>query len=41
MNHLYEAIFESPLMWLKIQASCESEGQAMAFFGARFGSEWD
>ena len=39
MYHLYEAIFESPRMWLKIQASCESQDQAMAFFGSRFGTE--
>lgn len=39
MYHLYEAIFESPGMWLKIQASCRSQDQAMAFFGARFGTK--
>ena len=39
MYHLYEAIFESPRMWLKIQASCRSQDQASAFLGARFGKE--
>lgn len=39
MGHLYEAAFESPRMWLKIQASCDSQDQALAFFGSRFGSE--
>ena len=37
--HLYEAIFESPRLWLKIQASCMSQEQARAYFGSRFGSE--
>ena len=37
MNHLYEILLESPLMWLKIQASCESEEQATAFLEHRFG----
>ncbi len=37
MYHLYEIVFESPQMWLKIQASCESEEQATAFLEYRFG----
>ena len=37
MNHLYEIVLESPQMWLKIQASCWSEEQAIAFFECRFG----
>ena len=37
MNHLYEIVLESPQMWLKIQASCQSEEQATAFFEYRFG----
>ena len=37
MNHLYEIVLESPLMWLKIQAPCESEEQATAFLEHRFG----
>ena len=37
MHHLYEIVFESPQMWLKIQASCESVEQATAFFECRFG----
>ena len=37
MYHLYEIVFESPQMWLKIQASCRSEEQATAFFEFRFG----
>ena len=37
--HLYEAIFESPRMWLKIQASCRSQEQARGYFGSRFGRE--
>ena len=37
--HLYEAIFESPRMWLKIQASCESREHALAYLGSRFGKE--
>ena len=37
MHHLYEIVLESPLMWLKIQASCYSEDQATAFFEYRFG----
>ena len=35
--HLYEIVIESPQMWLKIQASCWSEGQASAFLERRFG----
>ena len=37
MHHLYEIVLESPQMWLKIQASCQSEEQATAFFKCRFG----
>ena len=37
MYHLYEIVLESPLMWLKVQASCESEEQATAFLEYRFG----
>ena len=37
MHHLYEIVFESPQMWLKIQASCESVEQATAFFECRYG----
>ena len=37
MYHLYEILLESPLMWLKLQASCESEEQATAFLEYRFG----
>ena len=37
MNHLYEIVLESPQMWLKLQASCESEEQATAFLESRFG----
>ena len=37
MSHLYEIVLESPLMWLKVQASCSSEEQARAFFEHRFG----
>ena len=37
MHHLYEIVLESPQMWLKIQASCQSEEQATAFFEYRFG----
>ena len=40
MYHLYEAEFESPRMWLKIQASCRSQEQALAFLGPRFGSKY-
>ena len=39
MHHLYEVVVESPRMWLKIQASCESQDQAMAFFWYRFGRD--
>ena len=35
--HLYETILESPVMWVKIQASCESHWQANAMLEARFG----
>ena len=35
--HLYEIILESPVMWVKIQASCESHWQANAMLEARFG----
>ena len=37
MHHLYEIVLESPQMWLKIQASCQSGEQATAFFESRFG----
>ena len=37
MSHLYEIVFESSQMWLKIQASCRSQEQATAFFEFRFG----
>ena len=36
-HHLYEIVLDSPLMWLKIQASCSSEEQARAFLEFRFG----
>lgn len=39
MNHLYEVALESPQMWVKFQASCESLEQAMAFFQSRLGGE--
>ena len=35
--HLYEIVLESPVMWVKIQASCESHWQANAMLEARFG----
>lgn len=35
--HLYEIILESPVMWVKIQASCDSPWQANAMLEARFG----
>ena len=37
--HLYEAVFESPRMWLKIQVSCKSQNNAKEFLGSRFGRE--
>ena len=37
MHHLYEIVLESPQVWLKLQASCESPEQALAFFVSRFG----
>ena len=37
MHHLYEIVLESSHIWLKLQASCESEDQATAFFECRFG----
>ena len=37
MYHLYEIVLESPLMWLKLQASCSSVEQATAFLAYRFG----
>ena len=38
-HHLYEAVFESPLMWFKVQVSCESQNNAKEFLGSRFGRE--
>ena len=35
--HLYEIVLESPVMWVNIQASCESHWQANAMLEARFG----
>ena len=35
--HLYEIVLESPGMWVKIQAPCESYWQAKAMLEARFG----
>lgn len=35
--HLYEIVLESPVMWVKSQASCESHWQANAMLEARFG----
>lgn len=35
--HLYEIILESQVMWVKIQASCESHWQANAMLETRFG----
>ena len=37
--HLYEAVFASPLMWFKVQVSCESQNNAKEFLGSRFGRE--
>lgn len=37
MNHVYEVVFESPQMWLKIQASRESKEQATDFLEYHFG----
>ena len=37
--HLYEVIISNSLMWMKIQASCQSSEQAMEFFEAWFGGE--
>ena len=39
MYHLYEVVLESPRMWMKFQASCESPEQALAFFQSRLGGE--
>ena len=39
MYHLYEVLVENPVMWMKVQASCGSEEQAVAIFGSRFGEE--
>ena len=35
--HLYEIVLESPHVWLKLQASCDSPEQAKALFEYRFG----
>ena len=47
-HHLYEIVLESPQMWVKIQASCESPEQAMIYYTVRFGgkvlnldADWD
>ncbi len=34
--HLYEVVISNSRVWLKVQASCESTEQAVAFFEARF-----
>ena len=37
MYHLHEAVFESSLLWMKIQTSGTSEDQVIPFLEARFG----
>ena len=35
-SHLYEAVISNSRVWLKVQASCRSLEQSVAFFEARF-----
>lgn len=37
MYHLYEIVLQSPQMWLKLQASCDSQEQATAVLEHHFG----
>ena len=39
LYHLYEIVLESPQMWMKFQASCDSPEQALAFLQSRLGGE--